>query len=456
MKIVLVRPRFPGHVITPPLGLGYLASYLKAEGIQAVIIDALRENLPRDRLLQRIAAEKPDAAGITCITSFYGEVAALSKELKARGIPVIVGGIHPTFLPESTLQDTGADFVICGEGEAALLTLLSGGLSGKGIQGVYSRESTGEGRTGHERAKPVENLDDLPFPDWHQMEPRWYPRAPHSAVTRGYPIGVVAASRGCPCHCTFCASPAFYGGRVRFRSPESVVDEMEYLARDFGVREIHFEDDNLTLDRARLEEMCRLIGKRGLKIAWSCPNGIRCDMADGDLLRLMAKSGCYYVAFGVESFDQGILDNVKKNIRVEQITRSIKAAKEAGLVTQGFFIFGLPGETRQTIETTIQMALGSGLDRAQFSILDVLPGCELWDTLKGSFKPRFQKNSFKEPEWLPGGVSREDLMAAQSRAFRAFYLRPGTLWGILRSVHPSQLPYLLHRLLDYRIPFPAP
>lgn len=451
MKLVLTRPYYQSHIITPPLGIGYLASFLKQHGIEVIVLDALKEKISAQALVERIMKEQPQAVGISCLTAYYPECVELSRSLKARDVRCIIGGVHPTFLPFQTLIDTEADFVICGEGENALLQLIKAGFSHAGIPGVYAKGDLAAEPEVVERGIPVADLNTLPFPDWEQMPPASYPKAPHGAIVKNFPIGVITTTRGCPYPCTFCASPGFYNRRIRFRAPENVVDEIEYLITRFGVKEIHFEDDNLTLHRDHITRICSVMIERGLDISWGCPNGIRADKVDEELIRLMRRSGCYYFAFGVESANPQILKNIKKMEGIETVRTAIELAAKAGISCQGFFIFGLPGETEETIEETIDFAVRSRLARAQFLILDVLPGSELWTALKGKFKPNWHKNSYKEPEWLPEGVSRQMLLKAQSRAFCRFYFRPAILLRLLLSMHPRQIVFLMQRIREYRI-----
>lgn len=451
MKIVLVRPNYNSHIITPPLGLGYLASYLKANGVEAVIIDGLRDSLSQEIILAKIIDEKPDAVGITCLTAFYSEVVQLAKEVKARGIKCIIGGVHPTILPYQTLVDSTADFVICGEAEIALLNLMKNNCVDNNIQGVYSLENLNSENEPFQKAEIIENLDELPFPDWVQVNPNLYPRAPHGALVKNFPIGIITSTRGCPYECTFCASPQFYGRRIRFRSPENVVAEISFLVKNFGIKEIHFEDDNFTLRRDHVVSICNLIQKENLQISWACPNGIRADSIDKELVEIMAKSGCYYFAYGIESANTQILQNIKKRESIDVIEKAIAIANDADISCQGFFIFGLPGETPETIEESINFAKKSKLSRAQFLILDVLPGSELWNTLGGKFAPNWEKNSYKEPEWLPEGLTKEALLKAQSRAFRKFYLRPSVFFRLLMLIDDQQIKFLFKRLREYRI-----
>ena len=431
--------------------MGYLTSYLKKEGIEAKIIDGLRENLTPTALVQRIIDEKPEMVGINCLTAFYHEAIQLSRALKEKDIRVVIGGAHPTVLPYQTLVDSGADYVICGEGEIPLLKLITKNFINDNIPGVYSRENLFCDSNGIQKAEVVENLDEVPFPDWEQLDPRRYPKAPHGAIVKNFPIGVLTTTRGCPYACTFCATPKLYDRRLRFRSPENVIQEIKCLVDHFGVKEIHFEDDNLTLNREHVENICNLLIENNLKISWACPNGIRADKVDEDLIKLMKKSGCYYFAYGIESADQQILENIKKMETIEQIAIFIEIAHKVGISCQGFFIFGLPGETMETIEKTINFAKRSKLSRAQFLILDVLPGSELWDTLQGKFTPNWKKDSYKEPEWLPESLSKKEIMEAQAKAFRQFYFRPAVFFRLLKSIRLRQIRFLLERLRDYRI-----
>jgi len=275
--------------------------------------------------------------------------------------------------------------------------------------------------------------------------------APHGGIVRNFPVAPVMATRGCPFGCTFCASPKFYGRRVRFRSVANVIDELNLLVNRFHVREVQFEDDNLTLKKEFITELCHKIIESGIRISCGCPNGIRADKVDENLIRLMARSGCYYFSFGIESANPQILKNIKKEEQIETIKKAIEWADKAGISCHGFFIFGLPGETAETIEETIQFAKNSKLSQALFLILDVLPGSSLWDTLKGKFRPNWGKESYKEPEWIPDGLTADQLREAQTRAFRVFYLRPFIFFKLLRLIKFGQWAFLLKRFRAYRI-----
>jgi len=200
-----------------------------------------------------------------------------------------------------------------------------------------------------------------------------------------------------------------------------------------------------------VEEICHLIIQKNLKISWACPNGVRADTIDEELLRLMKKSGCYYLAFGFESGNQEILDNIKKKTTLSTLRKAAVLANKVGIMTQGFFIFGLPGETKETIEKTIKFAKSTPLDRAQFLLLDVIPGSELWDELKFEKKVDWSKESFHEVTWIPPTIDKKTLEKSAPNAFKSFFFRPKPMFCLIRYFKPAQIPFIIRRLLDFKI-----
>lgn len=438
MKVILTRPNYKTHLITPPLGIGYLSAYFKSKGITCQIIDGLNLNLDNGEIVKR--CRDADIVGISILSYYFLKAADLSKRLKKMGKIVVVGGPHVSALPELTLDKTQADFAVVGEGEKVFYELVKEIVSGKVKKNQKIRN-----------APFVANLSSLPFPDWEQLDPRNYSKAPHGGVVKNFPVAPIITSRGCLYECKFCASPFLWQRKIRFRKPKEVVEEIKYLVNHFGVKEIHIEDDNFTLKKEHAAEICRLIIKEKIKISWATPNGIRADKVNRRLLKLMKKAGCYFVAFGVESGNQEILNNVAKHSNLEAIKKAVKFAHEAGLCTQGFFIFGLPGETAKTIQQTIDFSKRLPLDKAQFLMLDVIPGSQLWDDLKFDKKVNWNLDSFHEVAWLPPTISRVALRQAQGRAFREFFFRPKQVLTLLKLVRLSQIRYVLKRIRDFKI-----
>lgn len=415
MKTALVRVNYNSNYVVSPLGLGYLASYAQKFGHEVWIIDALRDNLSNDKVVEMLESADISAVGITCLSIFYDEVVDLSKKLKKIGKKVFIGGIHPTFNPKQTLIDSEADYVSLGEGEISFKKLLDANFDGEGIQGIYSLENLPEKPI---KSEIVENLDELPMPDWSQMSPSSYPILNSGEISKSYPTAIIATTRGCPFACKFCVSPDFYNRKIRFRSPENVVDEIEFLVKNFGVKEIHFEDDNFTLNRERAYEICKLIIDRDIKINFTCPNGIRAEVVDFDLMKLMKKAGCYCISYGIESANCEILEKIGKSENLDLIKKSIEMAEKCGILTKGFFLFGLDGETKQTVENTINYALNSKLTFADFNILNVVPAENFSD----------EKN--KNEKFL----SAQYLLNAKKMATLKFYFRPKIIWKIFFSV----------------------
>jgi radical SAM superfamily enzyme YgiQ (UPF0313 family) len=458
-QIALIRPNYVSNYISPQLGLGYLSSWLKKHyssrvlgGGGVIIIDALKENLPNSAILEIMNKRGINIAGITCLSFYYSEVVELSRFLKKHGVKVVIGGVHPTFMPYQTLVDSRADYVVCGEGEIALLKLLESDMDGsENIQGVYSLNNLKDSATFCQKAEIVHNLDDLPYPDWEQMKPGDFPMAPHGVIVNKFPIGAIMSSRGCPHLCKFCSSPNFYQKKVRFRSPENVLDEMLYLKEKFGVKEFQFSDDNLTMYRAHIEKICNLMLEKGINTVWSCPNGIRADAIDDELIKLMHKTGCYYTGLGIESANNHILHNINKKESIETIKNAIDIITRNGVECGGFFIFGLPGETKMTLENTINFALQNNLSRAAFTFLSISPGCEFWDEMEKKVEAPFSNKKFHEADYIPEGLTKDYLCKAVSTAHRRFYFRPKIIFKLIKYFKFSQLKYLFHRFMDYNI-----
>jgi len=429
--------------------MGYVSSYLKSRGHETKIIDGLNLGLNNDQILQECKNFGAKLVGVYVLSAFFLDAIDLINKLHNNEMRVVLGGTQPTFMPKYTMDKTNADFLVMGEAETTMADLadaLDKNISCDTIPGLITRTNLNPAE------RPfTDNLDEFPFPDWEQIDPTKYKKAPHGGFIKNYPYAPIVSTRGCPYRCTFCASPKLSQRKIRFRSPENVVAEIKLLKEKFGIKEIHFEDDNLTLKRDHAKKICELLIEQNIKVNWACPNGIRADKLDDELAALMKKAGCYYVAFGIESGNQEILNNVKKDTTLEKIEQGVRIANKAGIMTQGFFIFGLPGETEQTIENTIQFAKKIPLTRAQFLLLDVMPGTELWDTMDYEAKKDWGVKSYHEVTWVPPTVSLEALKNAVPRAFKQFYLRPKQFFSIVRFIRPQQLPFLFKRLLAYKI-----
>jgi len=420
MKILLMQPpmtlkKSEIFGITPPLGLAYLASIAEQNDHNVKILDTLIEGynnrsnengyfrigLRFDTIRQEVERFKPDLVGISCPFSLMDKemrlLAAIIKNSDS-DIPVVVGGAHPSSLPEYVIQDPNIDFVVVGEGEKTFLELIKKISEGKdytNLKGILLKIN-GKIIKNPKRGF-IKNLDTLPFPAWHLLPIEKYIQAGqvHGSQKRKRFMSMIT-SRGCPGRCVFCSIHSVWGYKWRARTPENIIKEIEKLFHKYKIREIHFEDDNLTLSKSRMTRICDLLVERDLDISWTTPNGVAIQTLDLNLLKKMKQSGCYQLSFGIESGDPYVLKNIiHKPLRLEKVNEVVKQSKNLGIWAHGYFVIGFPQESLDNIWRTITFAKKSDLDSASFFIATPYPGTELYSQersvglLKNSFD--FQK-----------------------------------------------------------------
>jgi len=334
------------HAGTPPLGVAYLAATLQQKGYRVSIADMNLCSATRRYLQRFLELKRPRLVGISSLTESFPNavrIAAMVKEISEQ-IPVVVGGPHVTFAPEESLDAGLFDFVVCGEGERTLLELaehlLRNGEHPEQIPGLYWRE--GEKIRRSVPRPPRLNLDEVPLPARRLLRFDEYPNA-----------GAVITGRGCPNRCIFCTAGAMFGGKYRRRSPEKVVDEIDRLA-GMGVRSLMFLDDTLTADLERLDRILSLMGRKEIRLPWVCES--RVDIEDPRFFKKMARAGCTGVQFGVESGAPQVLARLGKEIRLDQVVRTVGEAHRAGIHPVCSLMIGLPDDTEGTIHQTVEFA----------------------------------------------------------------------------------------------------
>lgn len=284
---------------------------------------------------------------------------------------------------------------------------------------------------------PLRDLDSLPFPAWHLFPMEGYFRVKgHAAAVRGR-VAPLLTSRGCPNRCIFCSVPLVWGGCWRARSPENVVEEIEWLVEGWGVEEVHFEDDNLSLDRERMRGICREMVRRGVEVDWATPNGIDVRTLTEDLLEEMRRAGCYFLSFGLEHGDPLFRERMGKLYSPSHVRKIVKRAKELGIWTHAFFMVGWPWETGESLERTLRFAEEVGVDFATFFAVVPFPGTPLeglWEEL-GLEKPELALSPFFRPQVDLEGLGKEELGKWLERASLRFQLRVLLRW----SRHPGEL-----------------
>lgn len=423
-----------------PLGLGYIAAVLRENGFYEIdLFDPEAEGLNWKEVRERIKNFDADVIGLSCVTATYPAAKKLAKLVKSvnKKALLIVGGVHVSALPQETLKDCSAiDLVVIGEGEYTFLEIcqrLEKGESLDHISGIALRKGK---RIFFTPARQfTHNLDKIPFPARYLVDLNHYTTPAHMTV--GEKSITLISSRGCPSQCTFCASHVVAGRRFRAHSPEYVVREIDYLQRKYGYQYFIFEDDSFTIDRERVEEICRQLIKRKKKIIWICFG--RVTTVDKPLLKLMKRAGCYLIGYGVESGDQAIRRNIKKGITEEQCLKVFKLSKEVGLKTQAFFMIGSPGETEETVKKTINLAIKLDPSLAYFNPLVPYPGTEIYDQFCGvHFDP--SKNwanysAFGDKLALElHDISSKKLKYYCALANRRFYLRPAYILKRIKNL----------------------
>jgi len=345
MRTLLINPPYPlSEIPTIPMGLAYIAAVLERAGKEVQILDLLVSRYSREKIRDKIADYQPDIIGISAVTMNYPIATSILQYCKMvnKNITTVIGGPHVTFCPVETLNEAPwIDIVVRGEGEQTMLDIASRKKLDD-IDGIAFR-SDGIKLTSERRF--IQNLDELPLPARHL-----FPLAKYQALHGHCSL---ITGRGCPFHCIFCAGPRMGGRKPRFRNPKLVVDEMEQVLA-YGFKEINVQDDLLTVNHRHLRTICDEIITRGLKFNWSAFS--RVDTVNPEILRKMKDAGCTWISYGVESGNQQILDKVEKKITLEKIRYGVKLAKEAGINVLSSFILGLPGETRETLEETVNFA----------------------------------------------------------------------------------------------------
>lgn len=472
MRILLASPE--SHVWNSRahihMGLGYLAGSLLAAGYDDLTLyDAAVETETIAEVLQRASGEgRPYAlVGISSPTPLINEAWAAARQAKAAGAITVLGGPHLTLMPDESIQRPEVDLVVRGEGEDTLVEIVRQIERGPGsglalaarrfepILGLSWKDETG--RVIHSPPRPLrDDLDNIPFPAHHLYKIERYTNL--QPLTDGLDLHARAytlvSSRGCPFTCTFCSKPVT-GDTWRPRSVENVIEEWRWLVRDLHATEIGITDDIWNRDLDRAKDLCWALIREGLNtVPWVTVHGMKVNYADPELFQLMKAAGAKRVGFGVESGDEYILSRVvRKGQTLTQVRNAFRWAKAAGLQTMGFFVFGMPEETEETMEKTIQLALELDPDLANFMIAAPYPGTKLYDLVE-------REGNIFSHDWTDyaihtdrakfeiGDLKAELVERKWREAYRRFYWRPRRL--LKRALMPDTWRHLPARLRDAR------
>lgn len=385
MKIVLVFPpnTFQTKQSMPPLGIAWIAAVLREAGYREVsLIDSIANRYSNEDIIDLLKKAEPDIVGISFGTQIrFGafELARLVKKNFPK-VPLVVGGPHPTLTAQDILENIPEiDFIVRGEGEVSFLNLIRTIEAGSDLADVKGISFRGEkGDIIHNPPEPpIQDLDRLPLPARDLLPMEKYEQ--RTTLSRKRATSILS-SRGCPYHCVFCSVSEQWGHQIRHRSPQSVVDEIEYLLKKYPFLEgIRFFDDVFTMDKKRVIEICREILKRKLNFVWECE--ARANTIDEEMVREMKKAGCEFIDLGIESGSDRILKNIKKSITVQQAIEAAKTIKKAGLGLKVFIMHSLPGETYEDIKKTVFLSrylyYEIGAEGTTQGITVIYPGTEL-------------------------------------------------------------------------------
>ncbi|MEW6170179.1 MAG: radical SAM protein [Candidatus Omnitrophota bacterium] len=403
MKILLINPPFTQYAseveiqADEPLGLMYLAAYLKEKNINVEILDVFmglesiaaednffRSGISDEEIKNKIIEYNPDIVGIASMFTMHSkgvhDVAKIIKSV-SQDILVIVGGSHASSLPEVVLEDDNIDIVVMGEGEETLVEIINKFKEKQDIFEIFGTAIRQNNKIKINKHREfIKDMDTLPYPARDLVDMSVYLNDKYrNLLAMATPRANVITSRGCPYYCPYCSIHSIWKHSWRAISAKKVVDEIEFLVKKYGIREIAFQDDNLTLDKKRMHQICDEILKRKLNIKWCTPNGVAIWTLDKELLRKMKRSGCYKLTFGIETGSLNTQRFIRKtHIDLEKSKEIIRYCNKIGMWTHSAFIIGFPYETKEDIEETINYAISSDLDLAAFFIATPFPGTELY------------------------------------------------------------------------------
>jgi len=472
------------------MGLGYLAGALLAHGYDVDIWDAAVEE-EVETLERRLARDSYEMVGISAPTPLIVNAWEAAATAKKHGAITILGGPHLTLMPHESIQKPQVDLVVRGEAEQTIVEIMHALEKDPGKQGSGSRvkespdslnsafadswalsprlfdptagwgEILGlswrdlEGKIHHNPDRPLaDDIDAIPFPAHHLFRIERYTNL--NPLTDGLDPDAraytIVTSRGCPYKCTYCSKP-ITGDTWRGRSVENVIAEWRWLVQDLGATEIGVTDDIWNLDRDRAKSLCRaLIENRLNHVPWVTIHGMKVNNTDQELFHLMKAAGCKRVGFGVENGDDWMLRHViKKGQTVDMVRQAFHWAKNAGLQTMGFFIYGMPGENEESMEKTTQLALELDPDLAHFLMAAPFPGTEMWEILEKhgqvfSHNMDWGQIAIQEDKahFAVGDLDKETIERKWHEAHRRFYLRPKRIARIVtRSDTWRRFPYYI-------------
>jgi len=403
-EVCLVSPASRANEPYPPLGLMYVAGYLDKQGIEVAIIDvkvdpywgligSCRRRV-EERILEEVEAMAPTLIGITCLVTEVGEVINLSRRIKSKlkKAKIMVGGIHPTMYPGDLLfPGSPVDYVVVGEGEqtaAELVHAIIGVGRMEDVRSIAWFDGTKVYRTPPRSV--IENLDEIPFPLYKRVGTAYYFRPSIYAIRNMLlSAAFVFTSRGCPYQCSFCVNKniqSIMGSQrlIRSRSVSNVVDEIEFLAKEYCIDGFYVYDDTFCVQKQYTLDFCQELLRRKLKLIWAAET--RVNLVSEEMIRAMRDAGCVQLDFGVESGSPEILNRLRKGITVDQVTKTFALCHQLGMRTLANFMFNTTGETEDDVKRTLALAREIKANYYNFSLMTPFPGTDIYDQVEPKLK----------------------------------------------------------------------
>ena len=420
--------------LAQPIGLLSLAAVLRREGHEVAVHDC---KLEISTLPGKLAEFDPDFVGIRTLSVFLN-VLSYVAEVVRRVVPeaeVIVGGPHASLDPGDALRRSGAGVGVVGEGEVTIVELLEAltrGAALAGVKGVAYAENGGVKITAPR--PPIEDLDSLPLPAYDLLPVEQYFSLHHGGTAPGGRTLTVFTSRGCPYACAFCHN--LFGRRFRARSAESVVEELTYLRRRYGVEEFELHDDAFNTSRRRVMEICAGLQRAGSRALLAFPNGLRGDTLDREQLVELRRAGTHHIALSPETASPRLQQLIGKRMDLDKLTRAAHDCDELGIFTLGYFMLGFPTETEDEMEATVEWACRSPLHTASFFAVNPFPGTRLAAMAAEAGAPAalFSHNGYFGTNVNVSAADDQRFRQIWHGAYRRFYLSPKRIAAILRSV----------------------
>jgi len=448
--VLLVNPRYNWWWSVAPFGLGWIATSLERLGIRPKVIDCQVTRNYKRRIIESLRDYPTVGISSTIGTiSSALEIASFIRQNSPK-TRIIMGGPHPTAIYDKLLPRY-ADIVVLGEGEDTITELMQEKDLSK-IKGIAYWDGS---LKVNERRPLIEDLDRLGFPAWHLFDLKRY-RSLHAHI----PFVPMITSRGCPYQCIYCTK-FVHGSKMRLRSVENVLSEIDYLVNSFGVKEIQIVDDNFTFYQSWVKELCVSIITKDFNGLRFVSGGIRADNVDLEIFSLLKKAGFYLVNIGVESGSEDVLNKVGKAIKLDKIKETINIAKSTGLEVRAAFMFGLPFDTKETMLQTLNFAKSLAVDNAAFGIAVPFPGTAFYEIVrnKGRLLEDLAMNSVcfysGKSVYETDALKAKDIEGIYRKARRQFYFRPSQFWRAinLKISSISLIPRLIkygYDLLFYR------